>query len=120
MTLDEQTAPLREILVKDMVGAHRDCPIKWRVDFARMEVELHVSFIVPSVLISFVEGLPRYDERFLKTGITGIVRICNHFRVSVWVAHGKDKEVRYCMKAYQPEVLIGGRTGPEIELTGMP
>ncbi len=119
MSTGEQTAPLREILIKDMVGAHRDCPVRWRADFAQMEIDLHVGFIVPSVLISFLEGLPRYDERFLKTGITGVVRICGHFRVSVWVAYG-DTEVRYRLTARQPEAEIGGRTGPEIELTGMP
>ncbi len=117
MTLDDETATLREIWIKDMVGAHRDCTVRWRVDFAKMEIELHVGFIVPSVLVSFLEVLPRYDERFLKTNITGAVRICERFKVAVWVAHGNDKEVRYRLKVYQPEVEIGGHTVPETELT---
>lgn len=119
MPVDEQPAPLRQVLVKDMVGAHRDCPVKWRTDFAKMEVDLHVEFIAPSALISLLEGLPQYDERFLKTNITGAVRICNRFKVTLWVAYG-DTEIRYRLTARQPEMEIGGRIGPEIELTAIP
>ncbi len=116
MAVDEQPAALSEVLVKDMVGVHRDCPIKWRADFARMEIDIRVDFIAPSALISFLEGLPRYDERFLKTNITGAVRICNRFKVALWVAYG-DTEIRYRLTARQPEMEIGGRAGPEIDLT---
>jgi hypothetical protein len=119
MTLDEHAAPLTQIWVKDMVGVHRDCLVKWGVDFGRMEIDVHVGPIVPSVLISFLQVLPQYDERFIKTGIIGAVRICNCFNVTVWVAYG-DAEVRFHLTACQPDVVIGQYGGPEIQLTAIP
>lgn len=116
MTTQEKSKPLKTVLMKQMLSDRRDCRITWGVDFASMDLLVHVDFISPALLIQFLARLSHDDERFHKTGIIDVVQICHRFTVKVYVSHG-EKEVCYRLKAYRPDMPGYSRADIEIELT---
>lgn len=81
---------LSKAIVKHSMSEARDCTIEWKADFARMEILLYVSFISPVLLLDFLNGMARRDERFKKVGIVDVLQISSRFNIKLCVAHGDD------------------------------
>lgn len=82
------------VVLKHSMSDAKDCPLKWHADFAKMEMQLYVPFISPSLLLDFLMTLPISDERFKKTAIMTALQISNRFNIQLCVTH-EDGEAWY-------------------------
>jgi len=110
---------LNKVIIKHSMSEARDCSIEWKADFARMEILIYVSFISPALLLDFLMGMKRRDERFQKTGIVDALQISSLFNIKLCVAHD-DGEVWYKLRVYKLCTLNEKLDRLEIELTAIP
>ena len=114
--MQEQSDPLLKVTtMKSMMSDGRDCRVRWRIDFGKMEIHIHVDFIAPMALISFLNMLWNSDERLEKVGIKGVLQTCRRFTIKLWVTH-EAQEVCYRLSVCKSE--LGSQM--DIELTPIP
>lgn len=109
---------MSKAIVKHSMSEARDCTIEWKADFARMEILLYVSFISPVLLLDFLSGMARRDERFQKVGIVDALQISSRFNIKLCVAHGDD-EIWYAIRVYKLRMLNEKFDRLEIEMSGI-
>lgn len=103
------------VVLKHSMSDAKDCPLKWHADFAKMEMQLYVPFISPSLLLDFLMTLPISDERFKKTAIMTALQISNRFNIQLCVTH-EDGEAWYKLKVFMSHALNEKNDRLEIEL----
>jgi hypothetical protein len=88
---------MRKVLMKHSFTDAKDICIDWLADFGKMTIDIKIDrqpIISPSLILTFLESLPRYDERFVKTKITDPIQITNEFAVTMSLITGTCFRVR--------------------------
>lgn len=104
-----------KVLLKHSMADGRDCWLTWKSDFSKRELLLHVDFLSPGLLVDFLEGLLRMDERFGAALILDLVKMSKSFSIRV-IVNNEGRQVSYKLNAYRRGIPneTTGRT--EIEL----
>lgn len=89
-----------KVLLKHTMADGRDCWLTWKSDFSKMELLLHVDFLSPALLVDFLEGLPRRDERFGAAFNLDLVKMSKSFNIRVIVTN-EGRQVSYKLNAYR-------------------
>jgi hypothetical protein len=112
---------LHSTLFKHSLSEWRDCFIEWAVDFGKMEIQLHASFISPALITECLWHMSRHDARFRLTSISNPLQMNRRFNISLCVDHG-DCEVRYKLMVYNfmsaTELIVWKSSFPEYQTSG--
>jgi hypothetical protein len=101
---------MNKMIMKHMFTRAKDCEIDYELDFAKKTLELRSDFISPALLVSFLSGMHRRDDRLIEIGVEGAIEITSRLATTLCV-----DGVKYRLRAYEASAVINKPT-IEIEL----